>query len=362
MEKVDSLSDLEEISTIDNPHSKSTKRVSIKNQNDNDEEEHLSPILDLIKASNESVGVPTLKELLRPFPKPIQGRQVHFLPAKLAWSVGVEQPMGICVLADNRLLLTQSRANTVQLRDRAQGRLLHTVVLPEGEAWKRPSDVVALADGRFGVRDDNGIRVFDDEGGFIMEVGDERLGRCYGLAADGQGHLLTLNTNAFGFPTNNITVKGQTDLLYLDINTGSIVRQIELCDIIANAALSKCRFLHCRGSKIYVVDLGLDQIYVLDSLKTWVRKFGATGKFFGQFADPAGLVTDRKGVTLVADSRNHRVQIFDRLRNFLGFVKFDTPIKRPSAIYLDYENDGQAVLYVLNLWGKSAAKYSIPML
>ncbi|XP_059090552.1 tripartite motif-containing protein 2-like [Tigriopus californicus] len=324
-------------------------------------EEHPSPTLDLIKASNESDRVPTLKELLKTFPNPIQGRSVHFLPATLIWSVPVEYPMGICVLADNRLLLTQSQANAVQLRDRASGRILATIGLPEGQTWKRPSDVVALADGRFGVRDDFGIRIFDDEGGFIMKVGDERLGRCYGLAADGKGHMLTLNTNAFGFPEKNVTAKGQTDLLYIDINTGSIVRQVELCDIIANAALSKCRFLHCRGSKIYVVDLGLDQVYVLDSLKTWVRKFGSSGKFFGQFADPAGLVTDRKGVTMVADSRNHRVQIFDRLRNFIGFVKFDVPIKRPSAIYLDYENEGQPVLYVLNLWGKTAAKYLISM-
>ena len=45
---------------------------------------------------------------------------------------------------------------------------------------------------------------------------------------------------------------------------------------------SKCRFLHCSGSRLYIVDLGLNCVYIL-SLKdsTSVRKFGTSGKSDG---------------------------------------------------------------------------------
>ena len=45
--------------------------------------------------------------------------------------------------------------------------------------------MVSLPDGRFAVRDDLGIQLFDEEGLFLQHVGLGTLGRCYGLTTDG---------------------------------------------------------------------------------------------------------------------------------------------------------------------------------
>ena len=45
--------------------------------------------------------------------------------------------------------------------------------------------MVSLPDGRFAVRDDHGIQMFDEDGNFIHHVGRGVLGRCYGLTTDG---------------------------------------------------------------------------------------------------------------------------------------------------------------------------------
>ena len=81
-------------------------------------------------------------------------------------------------------------------------------------------------------------------------------------------------------------------------------------DVIPDKSKSRCRFLHClNGKRVHIVDLGLDCVYVLSLKETVVRSFGSTGKKNGQFSDPAGLVSDQFGNTIIADSRNHRLQV-----------------------------------------------------
>jgi len=41
-----------------------------------------------------------------------------------------------------------------------------------------------------------------------------------------------------------------------------------------------------------------------------IRTFGGKGQGSGQFKDPAGVVCDEDGFIIIADSRNHRIQVF----------------------------------------------------
>ena len=75
------------------------------------------------------------------------------------------------------------------------GKYLQTLK-PE-RRFKRPSDMIALPDGRLAVRDDLGIQLFDDEYQFLMHCGQGMLGRCYGLATDGKGNLITINQGPY---------------------------------------------------------------------------------------------------------------------------------------------------------------------
>ena len=89
----------------------------------------------------------------------------------------------------------------------------------------------------------------------------------------------------------------------MSVDTGELINKIELADIIEGNRESKCRFLHYQRKKLYVVDLGLDKVYVVTMKTSTVRVFGGTGKDPGRFSDPAGIVVDHKGNMIVADSR-----------------------------------------------------------
>ena len=105
--------------------------------------------------------------------------------------------------------------------------------------------------------------------------------------------------------------------------------------------------------------VGLDCIYILDMKKVTTKIFGSTGTGPGMFKDPAGITSDSQGTMIVADSRNHRLQIFDKKRKFLGLAKGSPPLNRPSGMYLDSLNESGPLLYVLNLWGDSMVRYAV---
>ena len=56
----------------------------------------------------------------------------------------------------------------------------------------------------------------------------------------------------------------------IDLETNPIVRQIELADIIQDKKNSKCRSLHCSGSRLYIHDLGLNCLYILSQNLGWL--------------------------------------------------------------------------------------------
>ena len=108
------------------------------------------------------------------------------------------------------------------------------------------------------------------------------------------------------------------------------------------------------------------------------RFFGSSGRGIGEFIDPAGIALDSQGNMIVADARNHRLQVqpsrnfqgsycyfqttfqlFSKKRDPLGVVKLDTALRRPSGIVFDDDLNQNPVLYVANLWDDSVYKFSL---
>lgn len=266
----------------------------------------------------------------------------------------IEKPIGITMLTNNNIVVADRGKNVVRVYDPDSGAVVKTLK-PERN-FKLPSDMVTLPDGRLVVRDNNGLQLFDEEGQYIQRIIPQGVfGQCFGVASDGRGNILTINTNPRGIP-DCITKEGETDVLKIDFEADVILEKIELVDIIQDRNKSKCRFLQCDGRKVYVVDLGLNQIYVLTLGKQLVRKFGLPGRQLGEFRDPAGIAVDSVGNMIVADAGNNRLQVFDKKRKCMGSVKLSTLISRPSGIYLDVESKS---LYVLNLRGNSLVKVNI---
>ena len=103
-------------------------------------------------------------------------------------------------------------------------------------------------------------------------------------------------------------------LVFLNIAEDRVVHRRELGDAVGKAgAGSKCRFLAHFGGRLYVTDLGLDRVYVLDSSTGRILTvFGKTSNGPDCFSDPAGLGVDGVGNMLVANSRNHRICLYSR--------------------------------------------------
>jgi len=259
----------------------------------------------------------------------------------------LHRPIGLCVLATGHLVVASTFENKVKMFGE-DGRLVKVVVLPE-RPFHKPSDMVALQQGGFVVRDDQGLHLFSGAGEFQHQLSLGRGGKCYGLAQDHLGRLVTLHAK-----------RGEAaSLLFLDMVADKVVTTRHLVDAVgARAAASKCRFLaHCQG-RLYVTDLGLDRVYVLDAASLeLLLEFGQTGTGPGCFNDAAGLGVDGAGNILVADSKNHRIALFDKTGSPLAEVPLGPAVRRPSGLLVDVE---RRALYVLCLQGQKAlVKYDL---
>jgi len=253
----------------------------------------------------------------------------------------------MCLLLDGNLAVASTFEGKVKIFN-SEGKFVTEVISPE-PPFDRPSDMVTLNSGQFVVRDNTRVQVFTANGIFIKNMWEDKgKDKCYGLAQDMEGRLVTI------MESRN---PRKTDLLFFNLGTGELVKKIDMADIIPNKAMSKCRFLTYQLGKLYITDLGLDCVYILDPSTVNTKVFGSSGSGPGQLSDPAGLVVDAVGNIIVADSKNHRLCVFSSDGKFVCDVKLSPPTRRPSGVVLDKESKD---LYVLNLQGKLAmTKYRL---
>jgi len=271
----------------------------------------------------------------------------------------IHGPIGICLLRDKCVVVSSTFEDQVKMFTGC-GQFLRIVEAEPGRGFKHPSDLVALKNGGFAVRDQLTVRIYDRGGRFQRRLDPTYLDRFFGLAEDNEGRLVTINENKGGRvrEKNDGTRPGESDLLFFNLTTGCLVKRVELGEVIADKERSKCRFL-TRGLKgsLVITDLGMDRVYILDLATKGVSMFGHSGSGPGCFKDPAGLAVDSMGNMLIADSRNHRLCLHDFKGRFLTEVKLDPPPKRPSGLLLDQENGD---IYILNLQGDAAViRYSL---
>ena len=71
------------------------------------------------------------------------------------------------------------------------------------------------------------------------------------------------------------------------------------------------------AGNVYVADSGNHRIQVFDSSGKFLTQWGSQGMEAGQFQDPWGIAVDQAGNVYVADTWNHRIQKFDAEGSFL---------------------------------------------
>ena len=257
-------------------------------------------------------------------------------------------PIGLCLLNNGNLVVASTFEHKVKLY--LPSGVLQSIVQIPGRRFYKPTDMTALASGHFAVRDNDGLMIFSSEGRFLWKLETEDKSKCTGLAQDDTGHLVTIQKPKRGEAAS---------LIFFDLNTGNITSRMSLNHVVREEDRwrSNCKFLtYCRGL-LYVTDLGMDKVYILDNSARLVTVFGTTGDGPGCFNDPAGLGVDGEGNMVVADSRNHRVCLFTKEGKFVSNLNLSPKVMRPSGLLLDRVNKE---LYVLNINGKIALiKYSL---
>ena len=123
------------------------------------------------------------------------------------WSSEIEEKtLSSCTTQDVRLFITNQ---SLSLCFSISGYFVSGDKMKEiqpGRKFKRPSDMVTLPDGRFAVRDDYGLQLFDEEGAFIKTVVPKGiLGMCFGLATDGKVGTFYKIFLLFKFKINLVT-------------------------------------------------------------------------------------------------------------------------------------------------------------
>ena len=220
----------------------------------------------------------------------------------------LKNPIGLCLLNNGTLVVASTRGDKVKMFA-ANGKLAATVALPNA-SFSRPSDMTALANGNFVVRDDKGIHEFGGDGSFLRHLSAGRVDRgakCFGLAQDEEARLVTV-----------VETRASSALLFIDLKKDEVVLKRDL--VKDRPPTSKCRFLSHAKGKLYVTDLGLNKIYVVD-VKSGVSGRTIEGPVDDGLNDPAGVGVDEEGGLMVADSRNHRVCLFSAEgRSLIHFI------------------------------------------
>jgi len=249
------------------------------------------------------------------------------------------KPIGMCLLLDGRFAVASTFENKVKIFSK-EGKFLTEVSSPKSP-FDKPSDMVTLVSGRFVVRDNVQVQVFESNGSHVRSLlEDKGRAKYFGLAQDEEGNLVTIKES-----------KRSTELLFMCPESGEVFNAIDLGNFISDKSNSKCRFLTHHAGLFYISDLGLDCIYIFNGATDNMKVFGTSGSEAGQLADPAGLAVDCDGNMIVADSKNHRICLFDKDGQYKCNLSLNPDVRRPSGVVLDERNKE---LFVLTLHGRTA--------
>ena len=242
-------------------------------------------------------------EILTDFTKVKIWKKVLMIPRS-----EIDNPMGLCVPTENFFVASKSESRVLMFNFDG---IVQKEVQNGRVGFNKPSDMVALRNGTFALRCNSSVVTIDSAGRKIRTIWEGNGGmKCYGLAQDDAGNLVCLHET-----------RDQTFLKKFDPANGKQKENIDITDIIKDRRRSLCRFLTYKKGKFYITDLGSDKIYVVDEKTGDARAFGESGRGGGQFSDPAGLAVDHQGNMMVADSKNHRLCLFNNERKYLRDVQ-----------------------------------------
>jgi len=227
-----------------------------------------------------------------------------------------------------------------------------------------PRAVAVGLDGRIAVADTNNYRVqvFDYTGAHVLTIGisgesgnDQwHLDSPHGVAIDSEGKIYvadTYNNRVQIYDRNGVLVKTLGD------PAGAVGN---------DSAHFSAPYDVCIGpdGRIYVADSANHRVQVFDSSYTYLTTIGETSKSGSDnshFNDPRSVSSGPSGRIYVGDTSNHRIQVFDSNYNYLttigttGQVGSDTKhLNLPKGVGESYDGS----VYIADYGNQRVLKYT----
>lgn len=167
----------------------------------------------------------------------------------------------------------------------------------------------------------------------VRGCGEEKFVYPRGVAVDREGLVTVIDSNSHRKFTDNGVFLSEID------------RNIENTGPFQSYYPKRVTY-NTASDKLYVVDWN-SKVHVLNTDLTYCFSFGQPGNLEGEFKNPCGIASDTTGNVYVADSLNHRIQVFSPegkfLRMFGKFGKGEGELSWPVAVAVD---DPRGTVYV----------------
>ena len=170
-------------------------------------------------------------------------------------SVVVADPTGLTKVEDGSILVCSTSTNSVT-RWSQQSQSTTQIKIGPNREFLNPTDVFVCNSGEVVIADARGLHLFNSSLVYVKSLNQDE--KCFGVAEDDEGRLLTINHEG----------EGKTKVLFIDKETDKLVKQIdmegiikaaiehlkdELSDLICDNLVSQCISVKVKKGIIYVV-------------------------------------------------------------------------------------------------------------
>jgi len=182
------------------------------------------------------------------------------------------------------------------------------------QQYEYPTSILSFSNACIVLLERDRLHIFDRSGKPIHSIG----GKFCGLTEGPGGEILTLSQDSSGQPVIVKFEKLEPSLVYKPTGQMLItaVQEFENWEV-----LSQLKSLLYNKGKIYITDVGLHKLFIIDLNTKEQAVRGYLGSESGQFKRPTGLLADDMGNILVSDSGNDRLLIFTEEGKYLKAVQ-----------------------------------------
>ena len=240
------------------------------------------------------------------------------------------------LIGEQVIMVVDSGNNRVQVFD-TQGKFLNSF----GEKgiqdahFDNPASICCFQDGKIVISDTNNHRLqwFDSKFNFIKSIGSKQSIESNQSGTMNLQRQISAEPGQFSLPyglcceTDQIYVcdKGNERVQVLD-NEGSFKRflssstnqnRLSRLNAIIRMSFKSPNFIHSNGQQVIVSDTNTHCVHLLSLKNNQKVVLGGEGTSAGKFKYPRGVALDEFGFSIIADSGNNRISIFNPNGSFL---------------------------------------------